>query len=165
MGARKSHIISEATRLKMSLVKKGKPPWNKGIQMWKDRPHPKGTLGMKFNGRKFSEEWKKNLSEAHKGKKLPWSSGKNHWNWKGGVSGPNELSRKSAQYKLWRHLVFERDNYTCQRCGQVGGELHADHIKPFATHPKLRLELSNGRTLCKDCHKKTDTYGVRKRKK
>ena len=67
--------------------------------------------------------------------------------------------RKSFKYKQWRKSVFERDNYTCQDCGRRGGELNADHIKPFALFPELRFDLDNGRTLCIDCHKKTGTWG------
>lgn len=62
------------------------------------------------------------------------------------------------EYKEWRKSVFERDKYTCIWCGQVGGELNADHIKPWALYPKLRYTLDNGRTLCKPCHEKTPTY-------
>ncbi len=74
--------------------------------------------------------------------------------------------RQSAKYKAWRTLVFERDNYICVECGDHNYEgrgesliLHADHIKPFALFPELRFEVSNGRTLCVPCHKKTGTYG------
>lgn len=67
--------------------------------------------------------------------------------------------RGSALDREWRAAVFARDNYTCQTCGQRGGRLNADHIKPFKAYPALRLELSNGRTLCVPCHRKTDTYG------
>lgn len=61
----------------------------------------------------------------------------------------------------WRKAVFERDNYTCQECGQYGGKLQADHIKPYCLFPELRTDINNGRTLCLDCHKKTDTYGAK----
>lgn len=62
--------------------------------------------------------------------------------------------RSSGEYAQWRTQVFERDKYTCQKCGQKGGSLNAHHIKPFAKFPDLRLELSNGQTLCESCHKK-----------
>lgn len=79
-------------------------------------------------------------------------------NWKGGVTTESHKIRNSERYIAWRKKVFKRDNYTCQFCGQRGGCLNADHIKPFSTYPYLRFVLSNGRTLCKQCHKKTDTY-------
>lgn len=67
----------------------------------------------------------------------------------------------SAEEREWRTRVFERDNWTCQECGAHGVRLNADHIKPFGTHPESRFELSNGRTLCEPCHRKTPTYGWR----
>lgn len=73
------------------------------------------------------------------------------------------LKRPSTSYEgnRWRKAVYERDNYTCQLCGVRGGRLNADHIKPYALYPDLRLRLSNGRTLCVPCHKTTNTYGGR----
>lgn len=82
---------------------------------------------------------------------------KSHF-WKGGVTNENKIIRASLEYRKWRELVFERDDYTCQFCNKRGGKIQADHIKPFAFHPELRFEISNGRTLCIDCHMKTDTY-------
>lgn len=72
-----------------------------------------------------------------------------------------DMIKKRPEYIAWRKAVFMRDNYTCQMCGERGGELQADHVKPFAYFPKLRFSLSNGRTLCKTCHRKTPTYGSR----
>jgi 5-methylcytosine-specific restriction endonuclease McrA len=46
-----------------------------------------------------------------------------------------------------------------QECGERGGRLEADHIKPVSKFPELIFELTNGRTLCRDCHFKTITYG------
>ena len=59
----------------------------------------------------------------------------------------------------WRNKIFKRDDYTCQICHVRGTRIQADHIKPYKEFPELRYELSNGRTLCIDCHKKTETYG------
>lgn len=71
----------------------------------------------------------------------------------GWVSSPNERARKTKSYALWRTNVFQRDDYTCQRCKQRGNALHAHHDLPFAQFPDLRLELLNGVTLCKPCHR------------
>jgi hypothetical protein len=75
--------------------------------------------------------------------------------------------RYSKKMHDWRRAVFVRDNYTCQLCGARSGKgkavvLNADHIKSFAQFPELRFELSNGRTLCVTCHRKTPTFGRRK---
>lgn len=87
-----------------------------------------------------------------------WNSGENHPMWKGGVKPENQKLRSSRRYKNWRTKVFRRDDYTCQICGERGGKLEADHIKSWAKYKKLRFVVSNGRTLCKDCHKKTPNY-------
>lgn len=86
------------------------------------------------------------------------TTGKNNVNWRGGITPINLKIRTSAEYKLWRKSVFDRDNYTCVFCGIRGGRLNADHIKPFAEFPDLRLSLDNGRTLCEPCHRNTPTY-------
>lgn len=79
--------------------------------------------------------------------------------WSGGTSTPDMKRRNRIEYLNWRKSVFSRDNYTCVFCGVRGGKLEADHIKPFLFYPELEIEVSNGRTLCKECHKKTETYG------
>lgn len=96
--------------------------------------------------------------------------GEKNQNWQGGISTENNRIRTSREMKIWRKAVFERDDYTCQICGNRSGKdnpviIHADHIKPFAHYPELRFAIDNGRTLCIDCHKATDTYAGRARKK
>lgn len=59
----------------------------------------------------------------------------------------------------WRVKVFERDDYICQECKIKGGKLQAHHIKSYREYPELRHDISNGQTLCIECHKKTDSYG------
>lgn len=73
--------------------------------------------------------------------------------WKGGR--PWERFKDPA-YVAWRNAVLERDGYRCQSCGRICKKhecgLAAHHIAPYATTPELRFALSNGMTLCRDCH-------------
>ena len=71
--------------------------------------------------------------------------------WKHGQSKKRERARLSSQIIEWRDTVFARDDFTCQHCGSTS-YLHAHHIKPWAEYPNLRFEISNGLTLCIDCH-------------
>lgn len=73
-------------------------------------------------------------------------------NWRGGRRTANAIIRASDKYKEWRASVFERDNFTCQKCFQHGGSLHAHHIKEFSSHPDLIFSIKNGETLCLKCH-------------
>lgn len=83
--------------------------------------------------------------------------GENHPLWK---KDRTSLSfRPHHEGYSWKRKVFERDDYTCQMCGERGGKLQADHILPYSKFPKSRWLLANGRTLCIECHKLTPTYG------
>ena len=84
--------------------------------------------------------------------------GEKSHSWRGGITPINRKIRGSLKYKLWHEAVMKRDNWTCVLCGKKGSTLEVDHIKQFAYYPKLRFKVSNGRTLCKDCHKKTKTH-------
>jgi len=107
----------------------------------------------------FTDEVREKMSKAKKGKpRISMRGNKCHF-WKGGVTPINKKIRMSLAYRMWREKVYKRDDFTCQICFIKGGELNADHIKSFSMYASLRLELSNGRTLCVACHKKTDNYG------
>lgn len=119
-------------------------------------------IGDFHRGRKRSQETIRKLKEANTGEKNPMygKKGEKSGNWRGGVSLKEKLIRGSFEYKLWRIAVFERDKYTCVWCGDnKGGNLNADHIKPFASYPELRFAIDNGRTLCVKCHMTTSTWG------
>ena len=73
----------------------------------------------------------------------------------------NSLIYHRIESRLWREAVYARDNWTCQVCGQRGGHLNAHHIKAIREYPELRFAIDNGQTLCYECHKLTENYGVR----
>jgi hypothetical protein len=113
-----------------------------------------------------SIESKLKMSLVKRGSKSP--------TWKGGISPFRALVRSLFEYRQWRFDCFTRDNFTCVLCGNKGGNLNADHYpKSFSKimdeYNILTLEeakncielwnINNDRTLCIDCHKKTDTFG------
>lgn len=170
MGTKRGPYTAEH-RLKISRALTGR----------KNGPHSQETrdkIAAGNKGKKISDATKELLRLANLGKKtsievrlkMSRNSGargpKNH-QWKGGITPIHETIRKSLEYKLWREAVFKRDGYTCVWCFRKGGRfkgkkaviLNADHIKRFADYPELRFAIDNGRTLCVECHRTTDTYG------
>ena len=170
-------------RIKKKL--KGRKVWNKGLKgaiknPLKGKQMPEewaekaklgrvGKCGGWNMGKSMTTEQKEKLRIAHLGKKatlatrlklskirkemVPWNKGM-------GLGWPEQYTiRNSLKYKLWREAVFKRDDWTCVFCKKRGVHLHADHIRPFAKYPKYRFRISNGRTLCVSCHRKTLTYG------
>lgn len=140
------------------------------------RPMPieqriKIALGNK--GKKFTKEHKKKIGDANRGSKS--------YLWKGGITTLGMQLYSICEYKSWRKKVYERDHFTCQECGRVGGNLEAHHIKEFRYLLKeflniynqfspiddketlIRLavsyapfwDISNGKTLCIECHNLT----------
>ena len=79
-------------------------------------------------------------------------------NWRGGKCNPQTLARSTAQYEAWRKAVFERDDFTCCKCGDFGGKLEAHHILSFSKYKDYRFDLTNGVTLCKQCHNRFHDY-------
>ena len=104
--------------------------------------------------------------------------GKNHHNWKGGISTLQSRIKTLPQYRRWRKAVFQRDNWTCQKCSRKRKKgdrvvLEPHHIKSFALilqenqikslqdaiNCKELWEINNGITLCPKCHQSTYNFG------
>lgn len=170
----KSNHLDDETRLKMSSAQKNRfknqEPWNKGKKTGKLSEEHLFKLRGENNhnfGKKLSDETKEKIRLGKTGKKNP--------NWKGGIYPIAKELRTISKYKEWRKSVFERDDYTCQDCSQIGGTLNVDHINPMSlilrknniTNYNQAIkcnelwDINNGRTLCVDCHKKTDTFGFK----
>ena len=121
------------------------------------------NLGTNSDGRKKlieimqTDEYKEKISQANSGENngMYGITGELHHNW-----NPNKTmedrkkTRKLPKYGSWRTAVFKRDKYTCQKClDDRGGNLVAHHINGYNWDEKSRTEISNGVTLCEDCHK------------
>ena len=87
--------------------------------------------------------------------------------WKGGLTKIGKLVRNHlVRTTTWVQDVFARDDYICQRCSKRGGRLQAHHLIELSAiiimnniktvediyECDLLFDLSNGITLCEDCH-------------
>lgn len=168
---RKGHRIDEKTRKKISLSLKGKTiPKN-----------VRKKISDSLKGRKLhTEEFKESLRQRMIGNQFAKSnggggyngkSGKDHWNWKGGISKIDKRCRRMPEYLIWRSRVFQRDKWTCMTCGALG-YVTAHHKESFSRIIKENRirnieearkcqelwDIRNGVTLCEFCHSLTDNY-------
>lgn len=104
----------------------------------------------KINEYRKSVEGREAISKAN--------SGKNNGMWNPELTDEERQHRiKRARsvpgYSMFRSLVYERDNYTCQVCGDnSGGNLVVHHLNGYHWDKESRTEVDNGVTLCTDCH-------------
>lgn len=146
-----------------------KSSWNRGKSLTKEHKRKIGEANKGntswVKGKTHSEETKEKIRQALTGRKRPEFTGEKHPNWKGDTP-LKTLIRRSIEMRDWRESVFERDNYTCQECGERGGDLNADHITEFSilveknnitsVEEALNCDelwsIENGQTLCENCH-------------
>ena len=136
--------------------KKGQIPWNSGKRI---------ILACRFCKVEYNvilarKEKSKYCSRKCKG---DWQSenliGEKSSSWAGGFVPAYKYMRNWRIAKEWRKAVFNRDNYTCQSCQKTNCYLEAHHLLPFSFFPDLRWVVSNGQTLCKECHALTKKGG------
>lgn len=141
---------------------------NSGKKAWQTRLSRGGGISIEHRqkiadanrGQKRSEESRLRMSIAKKGMRIsPLTEftrervfGANNVNWKGGTSTVNDKARHNKEMILWRKACLERDNWTCQKSGQKGGQLEVHHINNFSEYPELRTSIENGITLSRQAH-------------
>ena len=81
--------------------------------------------------------------------------GKNHPNWDSSKTDEERMDDRSyPKYKEFVKKAFERDNYTCQCCGDnKGHNLIVHHLDSYNWCKEKRIDETNGITLCEECHK------------
>jgi hypothetical protein len=166
LSPRYRKTLSDDSRKKISLAKSGRPSWNRGI----------------YGAYKLSDKTKQLMSEQRKGANNSMYGRRGHLapSWKGGVSSLRNLVESSETYSRWRLQVFKRDGYRCVKCQDGGSEnavqrkvIHAHHVKPLSSIILANLvsirsgnyslpelsDISNGVTLCQECHMSTHRLG------
>jgi hypothetical protein len=101
--------------------------------------------------------------------------GENSSNWKDGATKLNWAIRNSRRYLKWKKQIRQRDGKNCILCGSSINTC-VDHfpksflqiLKEFnitttkeAYKCEVLWDISKGRLICNDCHRKTDTYGTK----
>jgi hypothetical protein len=114
-------------------------------------------------GNRWTEEQRKRASDMFRGKNL----GKDNPNYKGGNTKLIICLRTNIKMQEWRMLVFQKNNFICQRCFFAkSGHLVSHHlvnlctlIKQYHIHSideaivnKELWRTDNGVTLCHNCH-------------
>lgn len=141
--------------------KSGSIPWNKGKQtghapwLGKKRPFMRGNHFAL--GYKHSEEAKKKIGEAAKGRVMSLESRQKiakamrelgrpeH------LKGPSNSRWKGLNRRSLGKIVFKRDNFKCVKCGGEAKEI--DHIIQVKLAPDRFGDFSNLQSLCKKCHR------------
>lgn len=137
------------------------------------RKIPQETINKMVKNRVYTKETQRKKSLSQIGKKGS--------NWQGGKTPLYKDIRTLLEAVEWRKQIFKRDNYTCQECLSRGKVLNAHHLKSFSkilneflqvysqfspiddkeTLTRLAMtykpfwDITNGKTLCEECHNKT----------
>jgi len=168
-GAEKTKELKEKRRINM-------------LRRWRDEDYSEKTrikmseagkkrIGEKnnFYGKEHTKESKEKMTQSKLGKPT-WNKGLSgiyskelryamslRAQRRTGDKNPNWRGGETIKYANWRRVIFERDNYTCQKCLARNGfgktvYLQAHHIIRAILAPEEKYEVSNGATLCKSCH-------------
>ena len=136
---KKGHKHSEEHKKKISDSMKGCVSWNKGLKGYK-------------NSGSFT-------SEMMKGNQI--NKGRRPWNYLDGRSKLVGPARYGDDWEAIRLLIYKRDNFTCQECGEKMSKF------PFHIHHKIPFLISfdnspkNLITLCPSCHRKIEAIIMR----
>src|SRR6266436_449647 len=109
------------------------------------------------NKRKYCSQQCKNSHQSIR------NIGKNHWNWKGGITPEYIRKKNSKEWKKIRETVYLRDKEICKKCGRKCNRLNRDLGKIQCDHIISRKdggldEMNNLQTLCLKCHMDKDWH-------
>jgi cytochrome c1 len=155
-----SKVKSEETKQRMKdnhWSTQGIDPWNKGqTDIYSDETKEKISIAANIQWNNETEEQK-----FDRYKKISCTLREISLQDFDGFSSPEGTRiRQSAEGKAWTYDVLAKANFTCDKCKERGGNLHAHHLNSFNKFPEQRLDPENGVCLCSDCHDTFhNTYG------
>ena len=117
-----------------------------------------------------TDEYRLKSSLAKRGENNPMYGlrGKDCPNWNPERTREQRIQeRKEHADAQWRKEVFERDSYTCRKCGYNQGHIiQAHHMDSWHWNEEGRQDIDNGVTLCEPCHKEFHKlYGYKDNKR
>lgn len=129
-------------KLNLNKCKPGtKNPWNKGFR---------GAYVLNLT----SEQRQQRRERA----KLFTRRGADSHFWKGGVT--EERVAIGAWTRTIAPQIHEKFDFTCQKCGIRGGQLHAHHLLPVYSHPEQAYDFDNLVSVCENCHRQIHNQGL-----
>lgn len=133
------------------MSKSAKKNLNTDIEYLQKIKQSLGKIANERKGKTYEEIYGEEQSAIEKIKRS--NTHKKRWQGKPRKYDLRPYQGGTWEYIEWRKTVFERDNYTCQKCKVRGGQLEGHHILSWANYPSKRFIINNGITLCKSCHK------------
>jgi hypothetical protein len=138
---------------KISIMKKGHTPWNKGVPMLdevKEKLRIASTGQIAWNkGLPMKEESKIKVACSVRGISVEDFDG-----------FKDKEDRRQYKEMGLSKACLEKADFTCAVCSERGAELNAHHMNGWATHPEDRYSLDNLVCVCHKCHRQYHTqYG------
>lgn len=154
---------SEEVKFKLSQIKKGQNPWNKGLSQGEYLKHYKDNSTWLMKNRtdemnnKSSQTLKRLYSE---GKLIVWNKGlygDRSNAWMGGISFEPYCSKFNNEFK---NIIKLRDNFCCLNCGISEQKHMIMQCRKLTIHHidynKKNTCLQNCCTLCVSCNSKAN---------
>ena len=139
---------SDRMKVKNPMFVEGQTEKKEIIIMSKEEFSLQASQRMTNKNPMFDPAIRKKASETFKerirNKTIVYKKGPDHHRWKG-----NRLFNRHCRISLraWSRKNIEDSNYTCNKCGEIGGELHTHHKVPLRNIIKISLDKFNTNSI------------------
>jgi hypothetical protein len=151
----KSHVgmkLAQEHKDKISKSRKGKKFTQEHLENLSKSHIIHGRYSKNYQNYCMEKNCNKKISPNAKRCKSCSIKGKNHWNWRNGLS----KALYSIKFKYIRKSIKQRDNYKCQNCGLTQKEHYKKYKRDIEIHhidyDRFKCNENNLITLCKRCN-------------